>query len=125
MAAKVKSRQNQTAAAQSPRSVRILLDTTQLVGAQYAGSLSRIQKLRIGDELQLVREPMNAMDSRAIRVDFEGEKVGYISSDHNEVASRLIDAGVDVSVQVIGVNSKARFPREFIRLGIYIDVLKA
>jgi hypothetical protein len=43
--------------------------------------------------VQLVREPENIYDPNAIRLDYEGRKLGYVPRAHSTVLAKLIDSG--------------------------------
>lgn len=71
-----------------------------LVGAHIAGTthIKEIEtiseNLVVGTKLDFYREPQNLYDNLAIVVkDEEGNKVGYIPRDKNEIIARLMDAG--------------------------------
>lgn len=43
--------------------------------------------------LRFVREPDNQADPWAIRVEYDGRKIGYMPADKNELIARLMDGG--------------------------------
>ena len=60
-----------------------------------------IEDLKEGDKVQLVREPDNSYDSKAIRVSNEkGEKMGYIPKEMNKDLSKVMDAGIPVIAEI-------------------------
>lgn len=58
-------------------------------------SLGEIEKKLEVDvsELKLEREPKNEYDGFAVKILFEGQKIGYIPRSKNQTIARLMDAG--------------------------------
>lgn len=80
---------------QSPFSRNIFLMNTMINGAMYVDGIhKRAAKLHEGDRVQLILEPKNKYDDKAILVKNEaGHKLGYIPRIKNEVLYHLMDAG--------------------------------
>lgn len=78
-----------------PFSQEIFLIEVHIAGTTHIDNIDLLgPKLVSGVEVQFFREPNNQYDSRAIVVkDKEGNKLGYIPRDKNEILSRLMDAG--------------------------------
>lgn len=66
-----------------------------MAGTTFIKNLNEIEtKLEKGQYLDLKREQDNKYDSFAIAIyTLQGEKLGYIPRDKNEVPARLMDAG--------------------------------
>lgn len=73
----------------------IFLIEVHIAGTTHIDNMNELEpKLIEGVEVQFFREPNNQYDSRAIIVkDKDGNKLGYIPRDKNEILSRLMDAG--------------------------------
>lgn len=80
---------------QSPFSRDIFLMHTMINGAMYVDEIhKRAAALHEGDRVQLILEPKNKYDEKAILVKNEtGHKLGYIPRIKNEVLYHLMDAG--------------------------------
>ena len=78
-----------------PFSQEIFLIEVHIAGTTHIDNMNELEPQLIeGVEVQFFREPNNQYDSRAIIVkDKEGNKLGYIPRDKNEILSRLMDAG--------------------------------
>lgn len=86
-------------AAESAR-IRILVQSSPLAGSQYY-ALGRVHaEMQVGDELGLQREPANRHDPRAIRVDWRGEKLGYLPRSENAAVAAAMDGGEHVSARI-------------------------
>lgn len=80
---------------QSPFSRDIFLIHTMINGAMHVDGIhERAAELHEGDRVQLILEPKNKYDEKAILVKNEkGHKLGYIPRIKNEVLYHLMDAG--------------------------------
>jgi hypothetical protein len=56
--------------------------------------------LRTGQALLLSRELTNPVDSRAVRISWVGEHLGYLPRGSNLLASDLLDRGVEVIARI-------------------------
>lgn len=76
-------------------------DHIQVVGITLPERKNFVSQLNIGDILEIVREPQNEYDSRAIRVnDCMGNQVGYFAKDCNCIYAPKIDIGFKYQVIV-------------------------
>lgn len=108
-----------------PFSQEIFLMNTYIAGLQYVRGIKKMaQKLEVGEELKLVREPKNEHDELAILVKTQqGKKLGYIPRNNNEVIARLLDAGKRINGKVRKVRFEEDADREtYWALSIYIDI---
>ena len=64
-----------------------------VVGTQYENRNERIEKVRVGDPVELVREPDNQYDFNAILVRTCDGSLGYISAEDNSFIAPLLDSG--------------------------------
>ena len=74
-------------------SIRLLVQSSPLAGSQYYAAGSLWSEMRIGDTLNLVREPDNRHDHRAVRVEWRGHKLGYLPRAENRAVAAAMDAG--------------------------------
>ncbi|MEW6689675.1 MAG: HIRAN domain-containing protein, partial [Pseudomonadota bacterium] len=54
------------------------MQSSPLAGFRYAEAAEAWPLLKAGDALELVREPDNAHDANAVRVEWRGRKLGYV-----------------------------------------------
>lgn len=85
--------------AAAPRKVE--LQRSPVAGFQYHQGEAIWPLLMLGASLSLVREPGNAHDARAVRVDWQGQKLGYVPRVDNAAASHLLDAGHVLHAEII------------------------
>ena len=85
---------------------RAFLFGTDVAGtAHVPGFGGLVRGLRIGDRLDLVREPGNPHDHLAIAVvDPKGERLGYIPRRVNGIPARLMDSGSGMHCEVSSVS---------------------
>jgi hypothetical protein len=86
--------------AQAEVEARMVLGTLPVAGFQYYAGKRVWDELKVGDVLTLVREPDNPHDPRAIRVEWRGEKMGYVPHAGNETLARMLDRGVRLSGRI-------------------------
>lgn len=87
------------ARAAAPRKVE--LQRSPVAGFQYHQGEAIWPLLMVGASLSLVREPDNAHDPRAVRVDWQGQKLGYVPRIDNAAASHLLDAGHVLHAEIV------------------------
>ena len=85
--------------AQAP-SVRILVQSSPLAGFRYHAAAEVWQELRVGDPLELRREPDNPHDANAVSVSWRGRKLGYLPRRDNAAASWSLDRGQQLSARI-------------------------
>lgn len=72
---------------------KIIIQRSPVVGFQYHDGEAVREWLRVGQPLQLRREPENARDSRVVRVEWNGRKLGYLPRVENAAVSQMLDRG--------------------------------
>jgi hypothetical protein len=78
-----------------------------VAGFQYHDGPQVEEKLAVGDALALVHEPANAHDALAVRLDWQGSKLGYVPRPHNEeIAARLM-AGARLTAHITEIDRGA------------------
>lgn len=93
------------AQAQAEIKARIVLGAQPLAGYQYYAGKRVWNELKIGDALMLVREADNFHDTHAIRVEWRGEKLGYVPRAGNEDLARLLDQGAKISARIVNLQA--------------------
>lgn len=80
--------------------VRILVQSSPLAGFQYHAGESLWPQLREGDALSLIREGDNAHDANAVRVEWRGQKLGYLPRKENGAVAAAMDGGERVAARI-------------------------
>ena len=91
---------------QSPafaESIKILVQSSPLAGSQYYSASRLWTDIRIGDRLSLAREPDNRHDRNAVRVEWNGQKLGYVPRAENRAVAQALDAGERLEARVAGL----------------------
>ena len=80
----------------------VLFESIRVAGTSHAPDIDATM-CQMPDEarLNLVREPDNQADSWAIRVEYDGKKIGYVPADKNEVLARLMDGGKTLGGELV------------------------
>ena len=87
------------AAAQAD-SIRMLVQNSPLAGSQYYALGQFRAEIKVGDRLELIREPANQHDRNAIRVDWHGHPLGYVPRAQNRAIAAALDAGNQLTARV-------------------------
>ncbi|HWS11523.1 MAG TPA: HIRAN domain-containing protein [Rhodocyclaceae bacterium] len=99
-------------------SVRMLVQNSPLAGFQYHAGTELWQQIRVGDALDLVREPDNPHDRNAVRVEWRGRKLGYLPRAENRAVSAELDLGTRLAARVSHLREE-RNPWRRIGIDIY------
>lgn len=89
--------------AQSPasaESIKILVQSSPLAGSQYYSANRVWGEIRIGDRLSLARERDNRHDRNAVRVEWKGQKLGYVPRAENRAVAQALDTGEQLEAKV-------------------------
>jgi len=89
-----------TASPATAESIKILVQSSPLAGSQYYSANRLWTEIRIGDRLSLSREPANRHDRHAVRVEWNGEKLGYVPRAENRAVAQALDAGEKLDARV-------------------------
>ncbi|MDR3323331.1 MAG: HIRAN domain-containing protein [Zoogloeaceae bacterium] len=80
--------------------VRLLVQSSPLAGSQFHALEVWREKMRVGDVLTLVREPDNPYDAKAVRVEWQGHKLGYVPRRENRAVAAALDAGEALTARI-------------------------
>ncbi|HQR51903.1 MAG TPA: HIRAN domain-containing protein [Burkholderiales bacterium] len=97
---------------------RILIQNSPLAGFQFHRGKLLWGEMKVGDALALVREPDNPYDPNAVRVDWRGEKLGYVPRTENADLARHMDRGTRVEARISRL-VEDRNPRKRIRFDVF------
>ena len=100
--------------------VRLLIQHSPLAGYNYHEAAAAFSSMRVGDALQLVREPDNPHDSNAICVQWQSHKLGYVPQAQNAALAWALDRGEPVYARISRLQSH-RSPRERVQFEVYMD----
>lgn len=87
-------------AALAQGAVRILVQSSPLAGFQYYAGETLWQAMREGDRLTLVREADNPHDANAVRIEWRGQKLGYLPRAENRAVAAALDNGEAVEARI-------------------------
>lgn len=101
------------------RPAPILLQRSPLAGFQYHRGERLWPQLRPGQSLALIREPENPYDGRAVRIDWNGAKLGYLPRLDNAAVSQLLDRGQPLEARIAGL-AESRDPWQRVAVEVYL-----
>lgn len=100
---------------------KILLQNSPLAGFRYYEGKRLWSEMKVGDTLQLVREPDNSYDSNAVRVEWQGHKLGYVPRADNEALARFMDRGSKAEARITRLK-KSRNPWQRVEFEVTLDL---
>ena len=98
----------------------IELQRSPVAGFQYHQGEAVWPLLAVGAALDLVREPENAYDERAVRIDWQGRKLGYVPRIDNAAVSHLLDNGHVVSAKIVALQ-ESHNPWNRVEFALYLN----
>lgn len=99
----------------------ILLQDSPVAGFQYHAGKQWWPHMRVGDTLTLNREPDNSHDAKAVRIEWQGHKIGYVPRRDNADAARFMDSGQVLRARISRL-AEGRDPWSRIRFEILIPL---
>jgi hypothetical protein len=102
-------------------SVRILVQSSPLAGSQYYRLDQLQENIRVGDALELVREPDNRHDKNAVSVRWRGQALGYLPRKENRAVAKALDDGESVRAAVEKLTADAD-PWKRLRISVFIEL---
>lgn len=94
-------------AARAETAPPIELQRSPVAGFQYHRGEALWPLLAVGATLDLVREPENAHDQRAVRIDWQGQKLGYVPRIDNAAVSHLLDNGQTLDATIVSLQASS------------------
>lgn len=92
-----------------------------MAGFQYHQGKALWEEIKVGDELTLTREPDNPYDAKAIRVEWHGQKLGYVPRRENADIARIMDNGAHLVARISRL-MESRDPWQRIRFEILVPL---
>ena len=101
--------------------VRMLVQSSPLAGFRYYDAKQVWDDMQVGDTLSLVREPFNAYDANAVRVEWRGRKLGYVPRSENRAVAYHMDRGGAVEARISKLQQH-RNPRQRIEFEVLVKL---
>ena len=106
--------------AQTSPNREIEIQRSPVAGFQYHQGEKLWRRLRPGAALELVREPDNPYDPRAVRLDWRGRKLGYVPRRENTAVSQLLDNNQPLTARVVNLRESDN-PWERMEFVVYLN----
>jgi hypothetical protein len=101
--------------------VRMLVQSSPLAGFRYYDARQVWDEMQVGDTLTLAREPHNAYDANAVRVEWRGHKLGYVPRSDNRAVAAHMDRGGEVEARISKLQPQ-RNPRQRIEFEVLVKL---
>src|SRR5437868_12047369 len=80
--------------------IRLLVQSSPLAGFRYHAAGALWDELRVGQPLELGREPDNPHDPNAVSVSWRGNKLGYVPRRDNGALAWALDRGERLNARI-------------------------
>jgi len=100
--------------------VRLVVQSSPLAGFRYHEAAALWPELRVGDALELVREPANAHDDNAVGVLWRGHKLGYVPRRENAALAWGLDRGEPLRARISRL-ARHPNPARRIEFEVYVE----
>lgn len=107
------------ATAETDGRIEVLVQQSPLAGSQYYALSSVWDEIRPGDRLSLIREPENRHDANAVRVEWNGRRLGYVPRAENRALAAAMDRGERVEARVRRLK-RHRDPWQRVEFEVYL-----
>src|SRR4051812_26258063 len=109
------------AGALAEATARIVVQHAPLAGFVYYDGQSVWESMKAGDRLTLVREPANAYDNNAVRIEWRGHMLGYLPRRDNSDLARQMDYGAPVEARITAL-ARAANGRHRVSYEVYVPL---
>lgn len=99
----------------------IIVQQSPLAGFQYYDGKALWNEMKPGDALTLLRERDNPHDANAVRIEWNGSRLGYIPRRENADVARQMDRGAMVKARIVKL-TEARNPWQRVLFEVYVDL---
>jgi HIRAN domain len=99
----------------------ILVQVSLAAGLRHHEAKAVWEQMKVGDSLHLVREPDNPYDLNAIRVEWNGHKLGYVPRAENDALARQMDRGNRLEARITKL-TKYRNHRRKLEFEVYLGL---
>jgi len=101
-------------------SLRLLVQESPLAGYRYAEAAEIWPLLRVGDALDLSREPDNLHEPNAVRVEWRGRKLGYVPRRENAALAWGLERGERLRARITRLEPHPN-PARRVRFEVYVE----
>jgi hypothetical protein len=105
---------------QADGGVRLLVQNSPLAGFRYHAAAQVWRELRVGDRLELAREPDNRHDANAVKVLWRGHTLGYVPRRENAALAWGLDRGTPLRARISALAEHPN-PARRVRFEVYVE----
>jgi hypothetical protein len=99
----------------------MLVQSSPLAGFQYHAGTAVWERMQAGDALTLIREPDNPHDVNAVRVEWQGQQLGYLPRAENQAIAIELDRGSRVEARIARLRA-AKNPWQRVLIDVFIGI---
>ncbi len=107
-------------AQQAAAEAKVFLQSSRLAGFRYYEGRKLWPRMQLRDRLTLVREADNPYDANAVRVEWQGHRLGYVPRKENAALARFMDHGQHPDARITALSKEKRRGRR-IEFDVYLE----
>ena len=100
--------------------VRVIVQSSALAGFRFHAAAEVWEELRVGDALELAREPDNPHDANAVSLSWRGRKLGYVPRRENAALAWAMDRGERLRARISRLSPHPN-PARRLAFEVYIE----
>jgi hypothetical protein len=100
--------------------VKFLVQRSPLAGFRHHEAAAVWSELAVGDRLDLLREPANAHDANAVRVEWRGRTLGYVPRAQNQALAWAMDRGEPVTARIASLRMAGN-SRRILEFEVFVE----
>jgi HIRAN domain len=101
-------------------SIRLLVQSSPLAGFRFHAGPQVWRELRVGDRVELAREPDNRHDANAVKVLWRGHVLGYVPRRENAALAWGLDRGTPLRARISALAEHPN-PARRVRFEVYVE----
>jgi hypothetical protein len=121
VSAAVSGQQENTQEHVTQERIRLLVQSSPLAGSQFHALARLHADMHLGDALTLVREPENPYDAKAVRVEWQGHKLGYVPRKENRAVAAAMDRGETLAARISRLEANASDPWQRLEFEVWLE----
>lgn len=102
------------------RAQALVVQDSPLAGFQHHAGERLWADLAEGQPLDLVREPDNRHDRRAVAIHWRGQRLGYLPAFESTAVAQMLDRGVPLQAEILALEASAN-PWRRVRVRVWLS----
>lgn len=80
-----------------------VMERVEVAGLTYRTDWETVERITVGEQLPMTRDPANEKDPNAVKVSFRGDDIGWVKKEIAAELAPLLDQGATATLKVVEV----------------------